>query len=569
MEIEMPKSPYVLGIDLGTTNSSAAIYSKGESQSLKLDEIGRFTIPSCVWFPDKKTTDTKVGLEAKQKILINPDEVFSSFKPLMKNNEWKKEEAYKNLAEKFEQIEGVDLTPTDIAVQVLKAIKDAVLNQMDFDLDGDIQEAVICVPANTTDQYRKNVYEAALKAGFGIKNNEGETLMDGDKPEGVHILEEPTAAAFAYGLDMGFLEEDADKEQTILVYDLGGGTFDSTILHLNSTSSDNTAPKFTVKATRGVAQLGGDDFDRVIMEMVAEEFKEEHGLDIFDLKSDQNATLPRQFMVAQQKLKEGSEMAKIELANGSKESEIIIPEFLKDGDGNKYSLEHTIKKDDFVERIKPLLDKANECVVNTLKDAELGMEDINRVILVGGSTKADWIKETVETLGKTPFAAKNVDVIVSRGAAFYGASVPSGNDPSEIEIDRTTNHHLGIEIEGAEFSLLVEKDLPISEGITKTKTYYNQEQQETVNITIYKTQHIDVTGDKGERTLARKHYINEKVDDSRIFDCIGDFRLTGIPKAAKGQEPIEVTFSIDQDDTLAVTAKIVNTGATANVEIKL
>lgn len=571
--MNIPKSPFVLGIDLGTTNSSAAIYGKGEAISLKLDDHGRLGIPSCVWFPDKKNTDTKVGVEAKQKILINPEEVFSSFKPLMKNDEWKKDEEHTELVKRFESIEGIELTPTDIAAQVLNAIIDAAHNQSDVELDGEIQEAVICVPANTTDQYRKNIYKAALIAGLGLKNDSGEIQMDGDRPEGVRILEEPTAAAFAYGLDMGFLEEDANKEQTILVYDLGGGTFDATVLHINATSEEDKAPVFSVKGTRGIAQLGGDDFDRIIMEMVAEEFKEENDIDIFDLKSDQKATSSKVLKIAQQKLKENAETAKIELANGSKESEIIIPEFLKDGDGAKYNVEFTIKKSDFLSRIEPLLEKANECIKNTLQDAKIEIDDINRVILVGGSTKADWVKTAVEKLGKTPYVAKNVDVIVSRGAAFYGASTvvsDSGIDGDEtIILEKATNHHLGIEVEGAEFSLLVEKDLTIGEGISKTKTYYNQEQQSAVNITIYKTQHVNVTGEEGGKMLEKRHYINEKIDDAKIFDCIGDFKVTGIPKAPKGQEAIEVTFSIDTDDTLIVTAKIVSTDETTNVDIKL
>ena len=569
MDIEIPKSPYVLGIDLGTTNSSAAIYSKGEAISLKLGNGGRLTIPSCVWFPDKKTTDVKVGLEAKQKTLINPEEVFSSFKPLMKNDDWRNDEDQTELVNKFEQIEGIALTPTDIAVQVLRAVLDAVHNQSDFELDGEIQQAIICVPANTTEQYRKNVYQAALKAGLGIKGQDGEIIMDGNRPEGVRILEEPTAAAFAYGLDMGFLEEDADKEQTILVYDLGGGTFDVTILHLKANSSEKRAPVFSVKATRGIAQLGGDDFDWAIMKMVGDEFKQTHDIDLFDLKSDQKATLPKELKNAQQKLKIEAERVKIDLANGSKESEIILSGFFKDGEGQKYDLEHNIKKTDFLQEIAPLLERANECVQSVLKDAKLTMDAINRVILVGGSTKADWVKQAVEQMGRTPFMAKNVDVIVSRGAAFYGASALSKEGEPGPTPERATNHHLGIEVEGAQFSLLIEKDLPIGEGVTKTKTYYNQEQQDAVNITIYKTQHIEVEGDQGDRSLTKTYYINEKKDDTKIFECIDDFRLTGIPKAAKGEEPIEVTFSIDKDDMLLVTAKIVSTGESANIDVKL
>ena len=567
MSVDLAVSPYVLGIDLGTTNSSASIYVKGSTDTLKVDG-DNLSMPSVVRFVDRKIDNVQVGRMAKPYILINPDQVFSSVKSLMRNDDWEKETDVKT---KF-NIDGQQLTPVDIAAEVLKKLVDDV--HTNNETDGEIQKAVICVPANTTDEYRLNVFKAAQSAGLGLKDENGDLLLDeAGHPQGVFLLEEPTAAAISYGEQLGLLSK--EKEQQILVYDLGGGTFDVTILHIDSTDEDSQA-KFTVKASNGIAKLGGDDFDRVIMEMCSEKFQEESEIDIFDTSSDQKATSGKALKEAQQKLKLESERVKIEMAGGLPRTEISIINFLKDGEGDTYNLEVEIKRNDFLERIQPLLDDTIDTVNNALSEGSMTMDDINRIILVGGSTKADWIFNTIkEKLGKEPYRAENVDVIVSQGASLYGANLPTwatgepGEDP-QVVVNNTTLHHLGIELQGQKFGLVIPKGLPLDDDHptqTITKEYGNPHNSDTVVITVWKTNKT-IEMDEGEPTAIS--YVNETNEQGgKIFDCIGEFSLRGIPIKPEGTEKIEVTMEVDRNNLLKVSAKIASSGASEGTELSV
>ncbi len=580
--IVVKTSPYVVGIDLGTSNSSASIYQKGMAVTIPI-ESGDKSVPSVVQFKGKKKEQMMVGKAAKKSVLINPDEVFTSVKRLMKNDDWKNDD---DLVKKFTLTDNdgndVQITPTEVGTEILKLLMDKVQLQDAVDLQGTVRSAVICVPANTTDEYRQNVYKASALADLGeVDDNNNVVLDDKGFPKGVFLLEEPTAAAIAYAHEQGIFS--SEKEQTILVYDLGGGTFDVTILDVDSTQNPER-PKIAVKATKGVSKLGGDDFDKVIMDMCAEEFKAVSGIDIYDLKSDQRATSPKVLKKAQQKLKEEAERVKINFAGGSKKEEMIIPEFLKDGDGGKHSLELEIKKSDFVSKITPLLDQAKACVTDSLKEAKLELADINRIILVGGSTKGDWVMDSIKGLypsgeERDPYRAKNVDIIVSQGAAIYGASKPveSGGlkgkeDTLDSTVESIISHHMGIEVEGGVFGLVLEKGLPLNDDTpvqTATRVYGNQDSRDTLQIVLWKTQKtIDFEGDNGDRKPKEKHFVSEKDDQGeKVFECIGEFALKGVPKAPRGTEKIEITMDINKENLLKVGAKVLSKGTGEEIEL--
>ncbi|ETR66370.1 MAG: hypothetical protein OMM_12876, partial [Candidatus Magnetoglobus multicellularis str. Araruama] len=233
MSLERKTSPYVLGIDLGTSNSSASVYIKGVAITIQVN--GDLSLPSVVFFKDKNKDKMEVGKSAKKQILINPDAVFSSTKRLMKNDDWQQDEdLVKKYTLKDKDNNEVKISPTDIAAEIINTLLEQIRMQEKIDLNGQVRSAVICVPANTTDEYRQNVYKAAALAGLGETDDTGKVIIDSSgQPKGVMLLEEPTAAAIGYAHEIGIFGN--EKEQTILVYDMGGGTFDVTILHVDST----------------------------------------------------------------------------------------------------------------------------------------------------------------------------------------------------------------------------------------------------------------------------------------------------------------------------------------------
>jgi len=568
--IEIIKSPYTLGIDLGTTNTSISVFKEGKAISLKLE--GNDSLPSVVRFPDRQLEGIQVGKSAKQYILARPDEVFSSIKTIMRYNNWDEDELLK---QKF-KIGDRQLEPTDIAAEILKKAIEEVVNQQEFDLEGEPRNAVICVPANTTDEYRKNIYKAAELAGLGEKDDNGEIIKDdAGRVKGVRILEEPIAASLAYGLDMGIFDEEDSREQTILVYDLGGGTFDVTILKLDASEdardSNNGFPKFSTLSTVGIAKLGGDDFDEVLMKMCAEHFKDETNIDLFDTTKDNNATSKKTILQSLQKLKVEAEKAKIELAGGRKKVEINIPEFLKDGDGTTHVLEIEVKRSDYIEKIQPLLDQTITCVNDALSEAGLsGIDDINRIVLVGGSTKADWIKEAVTKLGKEPYVARNVDVIVSRGASWYGQNVPEDLSDGGPAFEPGTTHHMGLATQGGRFGLVMEKGIEIEgDGIKCKKQFQVPQGLNSVHIEIWKTQRPITFKTEESNEVVDGFYTPREYEPLYIninnneFECIGSKNIEGLQPG----EIIDVIMKTGGDNITEVFIKTMTSNIEERIEL--
>lgn len=557
-------SPYVLGIDLGTTNSSASVYLKGEPRTIPLSPTvankGNKSIPSVVRFEGGKRDQLSVGMPAKRHILISPHEIFSSVKTVMRRDDWKEDSA---LIEKY-KLGDSTIEPHEIAAEILKQLIEEVHSQDSINMKGAVARAVICVPANTTDVYRTRVFKAAVLAGLGERDENDEIILDEqERPVGVRLLDEPTAAAIEYGRQLGFWSD--EREQTILVYDLGGGTFDVTILRVDSTSAP---PKFTVLATNGIAQLGGDDFDRALMEMCAEEFKFETEIDIFDLKAENKGTSGKVLKEAQQRLKEAAEEAKINFAGGANRETINLPTFVVVGDTKEaIDLEIEIKRSDYLDRIQPLLDETKRCVQDALAEAGLTTDDINRVVMVGGSTKADWVRESIRDTIKEPYVASDVDVIVSQGAAVYGASLLTqyddvdAEDISDSEVESTVGHHLGVELQGGKFGLVMPKTLTLNEEHPEQEikhTFGNPDMTDRVRITVWKTQKLidDVELVNDEYNTNAELYVSERDErDNRVYECIGEMILKGIPKAKRGSLPILVTMKIDEAKTLHVKAE--------------
>ena len=467
-EILIHPSQMTLGIDLGTTNTSVSVYYGGQMQVLKLH--GDYSMPSVVRFPDRRLDGVQVGQKAKRYIVVKPNEVFSSVKSQMRNDDWKD---IPEVREKY-TLEGELLTPTDIATKILSELKNEV--QSWEKCDGNFERVVICVPANTTSIYKQNVKDAAVAAGFGITDETtGELKRDefGDVL-GITLLEEPTAASLAYGVNKGFFNPKTSKEQNILVYDLGGGTFDVTILHIIS-EEDQPMPSFTPVSTKGIAKLGGDDFDWALVEIISKRIYDETGIDIMnDSKQLANKSI----------LKFEAEKLKIEFSNGATEVNFMQSLEINSNDQN---FDYTISIDEYKKSIEPLIQKSLECVKEAMESAKLTIDDINRIVLVGGSSKAPWISEAIKAAYKEPYTAENVDTIVSQGASYYGTLLASiGGGP----INKTLSHHYGIELNDGSFSPLFLKNTEFgdNEVLTATSTYYNPNDSGRVLIAGWATQ---------------------------------------------------------------------------------
>ena len=410
-----------IGVDLGTTNTCAAIVKDGIAKFLEL-EPNSLTMPSAVRFVDGKTDNVVIGRLAKRFAIVKPKEVFVSFKTLMQNEEWLNDpkivDSYK--------IDGKQYTPTDMAAKLLTHIYE-VAQSSEFAAEGTINNVKICVPAASTPYYKKEVIKAAIQAGFGEKDENGEVIyideeIDGKKvstPKGITTIEEPFAAAYSYGYKNGFFDQDKTKDQNIMVYDFGGGTFDVSIINVSTEKGRN--PEFKLLGTYGVTHLGGDDIDMAIMKIAAKQFYREHKIDLINADKDNKGLKKRDVLTAQSTLKELSERAKIEdFAQGATEAHIeqlsIIFDQEDDCDCN---LDTIVPRDKFLESIQPLLDKTIECTKNAIQESKLELDDINRFVLVGGSTKAPWVRDAVKSfVGKDPYLADNVDVIVGEGAAL-------------------------------------------------------------------------------------------------------------------------------------------------------
>ena len=492
----------VLGIDLGTTNSCMAIYERGEAKVIANKE-GKNTTPSVVAFTDKG--EILVGDPAKRQMVTNPKRTIYSVKRIMglMCNENKAQEAKKRLPYNIVDrngacavdIDGKVYTPQEISAKILMKLKE----DAEAFLGEEITDAVITVPAYFNDSQRKATKEAGTIAGLNV----------------LRIINEPTSAALAYGLDK-------KTSENIVVYDLGGGTFDVTVLE----TGDNVVE---VLATGGNAFLGGDDFDNRIIDWVTEEFKKETGI---DLKQD---------IMALQRLKEAAENAKKELSTAT-ETEINLPFITADQTGPKH-LVKKITRAKFESLIEDLVDETITKIEEVMKDSGLSKSDVKEVVMVGGSTRIPLVQKKVKDyFGKELNKSVNPDEVVAIGAAIQGA-VLKGEVKDVLLLD-VTPLSLGIETLGGVMTKLIEKGTTIP--VKKTQIFSTAEDNQTA-VTIHVLQ--------GEREFAKDN------------KSLGQFNLEGIPPAPRGVPQIEVTFDIDANGILTVSAKDKATGKAQEIKI--
>ncbi|MDZ7690514.1 MAG: molecular chaperone DnaK [Balneolaceae bacterium] len=493
----------IIGIDLGTTNSCVAVMEGNEPTVIQNSEGGR-TTPSVVAF--SKDGERLVGAPAKRQAITNPDKTISSIKRFMGRfyNEVKeeaKQASYEIVKGDNDtarvQIEDRTYAPQEISAMVLQKMKQTAEEY----LGEEVTDAVITVPAYFNDAQRKATQEAGEIAGLNVKR----------------IINEPTAASLAYGLDK------KDKDQTIAVYDLGGGTFDISVLDLGD-------GVFEVKSTFGDTHLGGDDFDSRLIDHLAKEFKKDEGIDL------------REDPMAMQRLKDAAEKAKIELSSSQK-TNVNLP-FITATDAGPKHLNIDITRAQFEQMIDDLVQKTVGPCKKALDDAGLSKKEIDQVILVGGSTRIPKIQEVVKDFfGKDPSKGVNPDEVVAIGAAIQGG-VMSGDVDDVVLLD-VTPLTLGIETLGGVTTKLIESNTTIP--TSKTETFSTAADNQT-SVEIHVLQ--------GERA---------KAQDNRT---LGRFHLDGIPPARRGVPQIEVTFDIDANGVLNVSAKDKGTGKEQSIRIE-
>ena len=485
-EEEMNKMSKVIGIDLGTTNSCVATIENGEPVVIANAEGAR-TTPSVVAF--NKDGERLIGITAKRQAVTNPERTMISVKRHM-GTDWKTD------------IDGTEYTPQEISAFILQKLK----ADAEAYLGHEIKQAVITCPAYFTDAQRKATKDAGRIAGMDV----------------LRIINEPTAAALAYGADKG-------EDQTILVYDLGGGTFDVSILEIYNVDGQ---PQIEVKATAGNNKLGGDDFDERIIEWLVSEFKRETGIDL----SKDNQAMSR--------LKEAAEKAKIELS-GTQSSQINLP-FITMKDGNPEHLDITMSRARFEDLIAKHIEDTMAPTRQAMKDAGVKKGDVDKVILVGGSTRVPAVQTAIEKeTGKAPYKGINPDEAVAMGAALQAGIIAGDDEVSDILLLDVTPLTLGIETLGGVTTTMIERNTTIPARRSEIFSTAS-DNQPAVEIHVL----------QGEREFAKDNV------------TLGQFHLTDIPPAPRGVPQVEVTFDIDANGIVNVSAKDMGTGKEQSIKIE-
>jgi molecular chaperone DnaK len=506
----MAQGEKIIGIDLGTTNSVVAVMEGSEVKVIPNAEGNRLT-PSVVAYTDKD--EVIVGEPARRQAVTNPRRTVSSVKRFMgrRHAEVEAEEKlvpYGVVGGSSEYVKiGIgekQLTPQEISAKVLRKLKEAAESY----LGHRVSKAVITVPAYFNDAQRQATKDAGQIAGLEV----------------ARIINEPTAAALAYGLDK-------QRDHKIAVFDLGGGTFDVSILEVASTGDgENQSKVFEVISTSGDTHLGGDDFDKALVDYVSEDFKRNHGI---DLRKD-----PMSF----QRLQEACEKAKKELSSVP-ETDLNLPFITADASGPKH-LQMKITRAKFEELVDGLIERCRKPVLQALEDAKLKPADIDEVVLVGGSTRVPKVREIVKQLfGKEPHQGVNPDEVVAVGAAIQG-SVLAGDRKDVLLLD-VTPLTLGIETEHGVMTPLIDRNTTIP-AERKNTFSTAADNQTAVTIRVF----------QGERKMASHNRL------------LGEFNLEGIPAAPRGVPQIEVKFDIDQNGILNVSARDVGTGKQASVKLE-
>ena len=517
----MAEGEKIIGIDLGTTNSVVAVMEGGEVKVIPNQEGNRLT-PSVVAFTDKG--DRLVGDPAKRQAITNPRRTIYSIKRFMgrRHNEVQSEEKlvpYKIVGGPNElvkvEIDGKQYTPPEISAMVLRKLKEAA----EAYLGHTVRKAIVTVPAYFNDAQRQATMDAAQIAGFDTEWEIEDPKTGKKSRQRMRIINEPTAASLAYGLDK-------QKNEKIAVFDLGGGTFDISILDVGD-------GVFEVKATNGDTHLGGDDFDQVLIDYIADQFKKDNGI---DLRKDQ---------MALQRLKEAAERAKKDLSQ-STTTDINLPFITADATGPKH-LQMSLTRSKFEQLVDHLIERCRGPVLRALQDAGYKTSDIDEVVLVGGMTRVPKVQALVkEIFGKEGHKGVNPDEVVAVGAAIQGAQLMLGSKAEVLLLD-VTPLSLGIETLGGVLTKLIERNTTIP--TTKKETFSTAEDNQTaVTIRVF----------QGESPIA----------ESASNRLLGQFNLEDIPPAPRGIPKIEVSFDIDHNGILHVSAKDLGTGKEKKIRIE-